>query len=154
MRQDFARIVDMDFSMDENKLEAVVKKVVDKAVKPIRKQLNDQGVGLAAINKRLDDPQTGLVAINKRLDEKLAAFEERLKKHTTESVKQLSADVGDFIGENLLPMIEEKADKSDIDRLERKLDRVIDTSIDYGSRIKDIEQIPAIAHELRAKKHR
>lgn len=95
-----------------------------------------------------------IAASEERFDKKLAALEDRLKKHTTESVKQLSDDVGNFIGENLIPMIEEKADKSDIDRLERKLDRILDTSIDHDSRIKDIEQIPVIAHELNVKKHK
>ena len=90
--------------------------------------------------------------ISKLFDEKLAVSEERLKKHTTDSVKQLSTDVGDFIAENLFPMIEEKADKTDIDRLERKLDRVLDKSIDHEHRIKDIEQVPVVAHELRFKK--
>lgn len=88
------------------------------------------------------------------IQEQISASEDRLKKHTTESVKQLSDDVGNFIGENLIPMIEEKADKSDIDRLERKLDRVLDTSIDHESRIKDIERIPVVAHELKVKKHK
>ncbi len=92
--------------------------------------------------------------IGKLFDEKLAVSEERLKKHTTDSVKQLSTDVGEFIAENLFPMIEEKADKTDIDRLESKLDKVLDKGIDHESRIKDIEQIPIIAHELRVKKHR
>lgn len=40
-----------------------------------------------------------------------------------------------------------------IDQMDRKLDKVIDTNIDYGNTIKDIEQIPVIAHELKLKKH-
>ncbi|TSC64605.1 MAG: Uncharacterized protein G01um101493_85, partial [Microgenomates group bacterium Gr01-1014_93] len=62
------------------------------------------------------------------------------------------AEVGQFVEDHLVPMIEEKADKSDIDRLESKLDRVIDTSLDHESRIRDIEQVSVVAHELRLKK--
>lgn len=54
--------------MDENTLKKVVEEVINKAVDPIRKQLEDSDTGLAAINRRLDDPKTGLVAINNRLE--------------------------------------------------------------------------------------
>ncbi len=103
----------------------------------------------AAFEERFDGK---LTTFEERFDGKLTTFEERLKKHTTDSVKELSTDVGNFIAENLFLMIEEKADKSDIDRLERKLDRVLDTTIEHGSRIRDIEHIPIDAHELRVKK--
>ena len=45
-----------------------------------------------------------------------------------------------------------KADKSDIDRLERKMDRIIDKDIVQEKRLDRIESIPAIAHEVRLKK--
>ena len=90
--------------------------------------------------------------LKKHIKGEITASEERLKKHTAESVKQLSTDVGNFIAENLFPMIEEKADKIDIDRLEHKLDRVLDTSLDHESRIKAIEQVFVVAHELKLKK--
>ncbi len=40
--------------MDEDKLRTIVKEVVNEAVDPIRKQLDDPETGLAAINRRLD----------------------------------------------------------------------------------------------------
>lgn len=82
--------------------------------------------------------------LGEKLDEKLALSEGRLNA----SIKQLSTDIGDFISDNLFPMIEAKADKSDIERLERKIDRVLDTSIDHESRMRAIEEIPVVAHEL------
>lgn len=59
--------------MDEDKLKAIVKEVVNEAVYPIRKQLEDPDTGLAAINRRLDDPDIGLKTINERLDANTAA---------------------------------------------------------------------------------
>lgn len=79
-----------------------------------------------------------LTQISNLLDEKLAASE-----------KRVIGEVGKFIEDHLFPMIEEKADKSDIDRIERKLDRVIDTGLDHENRIKTIEQLPSIAHQMR-----
>ncbi len=49
--------------------------------------------------------------LSKMMDEKLAATQ-----------KGIFADIGNFISDNLIPVIAEKADKSDIDRLERKID--------------------------------
>lgn len=79
-----------------------------------------------------------LKQISNLLDEKLAASE-----------KRVIGEVGKFIEDHLFPLIEEKADKSDIDRIERKLDRVIDTGLDHGNRIKTIKQLPSIAHQLK-----
>ena len=79
-----------------------------------------------------------LTQISNLLDEKLAASE-----------KRVIGEVGKFIEDNLFPMIEEKADKTDIDRIERKLDRAIDSGLDHESKIKTIEQLPSIAHQIK-----
>lgn len=62
--------------MDENKFKAIVEEVVNKAVEPIRKQLEDPDTGLVAINRRLDDPDTGLKRLNNRMDANTAAVME------------------------------------------------------------------------------
>ena len=79
--------------MDENKLKSIVEEVVNKAVDPIKEQLNDPDIGLAAINKRLDANTAAIVQlestvngygdmykINKsnieRLDDRVAELEE------------------------------------------------------------------------------
>lgn len=54
--------------MDENKLRAVVKEVVNEAVDPIKKQLDGVVTRLDGIENRLDNSDTGLAAINRRLD--------------------------------------------------------------------------------------
>lgn len=81
--------------MDENKLKAIVKEVVNEAVEPIthrldgidkrligvenrldgvEEQLNHPDAGLAAINTQLNNPDTGLAAINRRLDANTGAI--------------------------------------------------------------------------------
>lgn len=87
-----------------------------------------------------------------RLREEISASEKRLKEEIATSDKRVMADIGSFMEDNLFPMIEEKADKSDIDRLERKLDKVLDRSLDHEARIKAIEQVPVVAHELKVKR--
>ena len=54
--------------------------------------------------------------------------------------------------ERLLPLIRNMADKSDIERIERKIDKLVDGNLDHESRIKAIEQVPVVAHQLRFKK--
>lgn len=99
------------------------------------------------------------------MDKRLTAAEKRLKEEILNSGKRIRDDIGNFMEETLLPMfnerfdavderLDEKADKTDIDRIERKLDRMMDTSLDHEGRIKDIESIPVIAHELKRTKTR
>lgn len=52
-----------------------------------------------------------LIHLSNLLDEKLAASE-----------KRVISEVGKFIEDSLFPLIGEKADKADIDRIEGKLD--------------------------------
>ncbi len=51
--------------------------------------------------------------IDSKLDSKLEVTERRIL-----------AEVGKFVEDQILPAIDQKADKSDIDRLERKIDRI------------------------------
>ena len=99
------------------------------------------------------------------VDEKLVASEERLRNEIAgsgkilrgeivESEKRVVSGIVDFISDHLMPLIDEKADRTDIDRLERKLDFYVDKTIDLKSRVDDIGSILAIAHELKIKKHK
>lgn len=49
------------------------KKLIKKAIEPIREQLNDSETGLKAINLRLNDPEIGLGAIKDKLDANTAS---------------------------------------------------------------------------------
>ncbi|OGE19654.1 hypothetical protein A3J19_01995 [Candidatus Daviesbacteria bacterium RIFCSPLOWO2_02_FULL_41_8] len=55
--------------MDENKFKAIIEEAINKAVEPIREQLN-------GVVNRLDDPDTGLKRINDRLDANTRAIME------------------------------------------------------------------------------
>lgn len=96
----------------------------------------------------------GLTTLEQRLKREITSSEQRLREEISASEKRVMADIGEFMEDNLFPMIEEKADKSDIDRIERKLDKVLDRSLDHETRIKVIEQVPAVAHELKLKRSR
>lgn len=104
-----------------------------------------------------------LKQIETLMDKKMTSVETRLKEELLNSGKRIIGDIGNFMEETLLPMINErfdaveeeldtKAEKADIDRIERKLDRLVDTDLDHERRIKDIESIPVIAHELKRRK--
>ncbi|MBI2196581.1 hypothetical protein HYU45_03115 [Candidatus Daviesbacteria bacterium] len=47
--------------MDENKFKAIIEEAINKAIEPVKEQLN-------GVVTRLDDPDTGLKRINDRLD--------------------------------------------------------------------------------------
>ncbi|MBI2596074.1 hypothetical protein HYW46_05070 [Candidatus Daviesbacteria bacterium] len=76
--------------------------------------------------------------IGNLLDGKL---DEKLK----ESEKRLMGEIGDFFDQNLLPQIAEKADKTDIYRLERKLDKIFDKDFEQDRRLDKIESVSVIA---------
>lgn len=54
--------------------------------------------------------------------------------------------------DHLLPIIDQKVDKTDIDRIKRKLDRVLAKDLEQDHRLDRIESLPTIAHELKSKK--
>ncbi len=93
-----------------------------------------------------------LKRIQKVVKGEIAASEQRLRKEISASEKRVIGEIGTFMEDHLFPMIEEKADKTDIDRIESKLDKVIDTSIDHENRLKDIEHVSVVAHELKFKR--
>lgn len=90
------------------------------------------------------------------VDVKISASENRIVGLIDEKIiaseKRILGGIGKFMAEEILPQIDDKADKTDIDRLERKIDKILDKEIDQERRIEAIEQIPAIAHQLRVKK--
>ncbi len=101
-----------------------------------------------------------LKRVGKLIDESNIASEQRVIKVVKELVKgEISAsekrilvEIGTFVTDEILPAIDEKADKSDIDRLERKIDQLADKNYEHDVRLKNIESIPAVAHQLRIKK--
>jgi len=93
----------------------------------------------------------------KLLDESLKPLKKDLKEVREEiaaSEKRIVKDIVDFVSDHLIPIIDEKADKTDMDRVERKLDLYIDKTIVLKSRVDDIESLPTVAHELTVRKNK
>lgn len=77
---------------------------------------------------------------------------QKIGKLISNSEVRIIGEVGKFIEDSLLPVLEQKADKSDIDRLERKLDRIAGQVTDHEQSLKQIKSIPVIAHTLKIKR--
>ena len=92
--------------------------------------------------------------IGSLMDSKFKEFGVAIKEDITASAQMVMSEVGKFIEDNLFPMLEEKADKTDIERLERKIDRLTDVNLDHEHRIKAIEHVPVVAHALKVTKPR
>ena len=118
----------------------------------VREEINTTEEGLKKLDKRLTE-QVGSVkeemaSLEEKLNNRMDLVEERLG----DRISQLSKDIGDSITDRLMPMIDEKADKTDIDRLERKMDNVITRDLEQNHRLDRIESLPSVAHELKLKK--
>lgn len=61
-------------------------------------------------------------ASEERLRGEISGSERKLRKELSASEKRVIKGLVDFVSDQLIPVIDEKADKSDIDRIERKLD--------------------------------
>lgn len=96
------------------------------------------------INQKLQDSES-------RLDKKLQATESRLDQKFETTENRIIKEIGDFIHNSVLPQIEEKADKTDIERLERKIDRILDKDMLQDRRLDKIESVPVIAHAIKSK---
>ena len=121
---------------DVNKLRSAVKEEIDFALEPVKDRLSN-------MEGNFNDPKTGLKRINQKLD---ALWDQTVK--LTEDMEEVKISVDnlevEFSGTTLFSG----------DRIDSKFDRVIDTNIDYGNRLEDIEQVSVIAHELRLKRRK
>lgn len=135
----------------------LVQKIGDIVDEKINRALDEK---LAASEQRLKAEMSAskhtlkkeIVSTEQRLKAEIESTEQRLKAEIAISDKRVLADIGSFMEDNLFPMIDEKADKADIARLEQKLDKALDSNQDHERRIRNIEHIPVIAHELKVKK--
>lgn len=124
---------------DLTQLRTVIKEEISASEQSLKRDL-------FATEKRLREE---LTTNDKGLRNELSLLEQRLKKEISDSDKRVMVDIGSFMEDNLFPLIGEKADKADIDKVVTKLDRVIDTNLDHERRIKDVEAVPIIAHQIR-----
>ena len=78
---------------------------------------------------RIDEVEQRMVGrideVEQRMVGKIKGSEEKM----LTQFRQLSDDLGELIDSTILPQIAEKADKADIERLERKIDIIIDKNL-------------------------
>lgn len=92
--------------------------------------------------------------LEEKFDSKLEGLEGRFDKKLKTFGEDIITDITNYIDESIIPLINEKADKTDVDRMERKLDRAIDRLYGHEDRISEIESVPVVAHHLSIKKTR
>lgn len=86
----------------------------------------------------------------------LKQIDELLQKRLAESESRVMAEVGKFMEDYLFSRIGNLEDgqerlETTVDRIDRKLDRALDTITDHENRVKVIEQVPVVAHDLKQK---
>ncbi len=118
--------------LDKNDLQQIriiLKEEVSESSDGLREDMKDLETGLRG---KMQSLETGLRdeirSVETGLRGEIKSLEATLKAEIQTSARQLSTEIGDFITDNVLPQIEEKADKTDIDRLERKID-IINTNV-------------------------
>lgn len=57
--------------------------------------------------------------------EKLRGETEEMREEIVKAEKRIINDVGEFISDSILPQLDDKADKKDVQRLEQKLDSLL-----------------------------
>lgn len=100
------------------------------------------------IDKRFDKTDARFEKIDARFEKTEKRFDEKLKLLGENIITQITG----YIDESILPLINEKADKADVARIERKLDQAIDRLYGHEDRILAIESVPVVAHHLSIKK--
>ncbi|MDO8498358.1 MAG: hypothetical protein Q7S44_01040 [bacterium] len=90
----------------------------------------------------------------KRIGQLISESEGRLRKdlgqEIIDSERRVIKEVGNFVTNNLLPQLNDKAEKHVTDRLDNRLDKMADQVNDYESRLKKLEKrssaslIPAV----------
>lgn len=93
-----------------------------------------------------------LIAAEKRLRTEMIATEKRLKDKITDSGNNIIEEIAGFMEINIIPKLEGKTNKSDIERVERRTDSLADKVGEHDVRLKKIESIPAITHQLKVKR--
>ncbi len=79
----------------------------------------------------------------------VSASEKRLLREADKRERRMVTEIGEFIENNVISRLDEKANKTGIDRLEGKIDRLTDDVLDHKRRIEKIEQVPTIAHQIK-----
>ncbi len=108
-----------------------LKKILEESVKPLRD-------GLKRVEKDVQNIKGDVRLVKKDI---LSIKEEvrSVKVEVVASEQRVINEVGKFLEDQVLTEIDKKADKTDIDRLERKLDLHSAKVVDFETRLTDIE---------------
>lgn len=123
-----------DLNQISKLLDQKLDKKIEASEKKISKLLDEKmGVSEEKISRSVDEKiKTSIKASEERLVERLTS-----EIHASE--KRIIRDIGDFLEQSLLPQIDEKANKTDVERVERRVDALA-------------TQVGTIAHQLKLKK--
>lgn len=91
-------------------------------------------------------------ASEKSLRGEIDSVENSLRQEILASEKRVVKGFVDFVSDSLMPLIDDKAGKTDIDRIEHKLDNLSARTMESSHRLDVIESIPVIAHELKIRR--
>src|SRR3989344_4705574 len=83
--------------------------------------------------------------------QEISESEARLRTMVKEEITASEGRIGQFLDERVITLIEKKADKTDTDRLERKLDNNISRTMEQDHRLDTLESLLTIAHKLKGK---
>ncbi|MBI2601309.1 hypothetical protein HYW42_05160 [Candidatus Daviesbacteria bacterium] len=140
---------------DVNKLSTLMDSKLDKFKGEIKKEIStsrqDLSEEISAVRQDLSEE---ISAVRQDLSEEISAVRQDLSEEISASEKRVIKGIVDFVSDHLIPLIDEKADKTDVERIERKLDSYIDETIVLKARVGDIEALPTVAHELKVKKNK
>lgn len=78
---------------------------------------------------------TKLDKLRREITREIVATRDGLRKEIVDSEDRVIKGILEFISDHVVPIIEDNADKSDVKRIERRLD--------------EIESLPTVAHELK-----
>jgi hypothetical protein len=80
-----------------------------------------------------------LVASEQKLEQKLVASEQKLEQKLVASEQRVVTEIGKFIEENILTVLEEKATSAEVNRLQNSLDKFGDKVIVLENRVDKLE---------------
>lgn len=119
-------------SQDLKQIRNVVKDEIDASANGLRKEIEKSTQGL---RKEIAGSAEGL---RKEVKASADQVKSELRAEIKESEGRIYEGIGNLISDGILPQLAEKADKSDIDRIERKIDKIIAKDLEQDEEIRQL----------------
>lgn len=113
--------------------------LIDKSIAKSNKSLKET---IHGVETRLRDE---MKIIETGLRDEIKTSEERLNKKIDNVKQEIIQEVGSFVESALLPQLDDKVEKSEVERLDKRIDTV-------NERVNDLETLLPIAHEIKRKR--